>query len=126
MEPKMEHYMRGLKLYGEQKHAQAMAEYQKALDIDPNFIDAIAGLSMAQMHAGLLDDAIANGLRMVELDPEDPFAHTNLSMFYQRKDMIDEAEAEGAKARMLSWKQELKTNPNAPPPGPAGSMPIQQ
>ncbi len=126
MEPKMEHYMRALKLYGEQKFAQAIAEYNKALAIEPDWTDAIAGLSMAQMHAGLLDEAIANGNRMVELDPEDAFAHTNLSMFYQRKGMIDEAEAEGAKARMKSWKQELKKNPNAPPPGPAGSMPVQQ
>jgi len=27
---------------------------------------------------------------------------------------------------MLSWKQELKANPNAPPPGPAGSMDVIQ
>lgn len=126
MDEKTKLYMAGLKLYGEQKHAQAMAEYKKALEIDPDFIDAIAGLAMAQMHAGLLDDAIANGLRLCELNPEDAFNHTNLSMFYQRKGMIEEAEVEGAKARMLSWKQELKTNPNAPPPGPAGSMPVQQ
>ena len=122
----MQHYMKGLKLYGEQKHAQAIAAYQEALDIDPDWTEALAGLAMAQMHAGLLDEAIKNGKRLVELDPEDPFGHTNLSMFYQRKGMIDEAEKEGAKARMLSWKQELKTNPDAPPPGPAGSMPIQQ
>ena len=37
-------------------------------------------------------------------------------MFYQRKGLIPEAEKEQAKARMLNWKQELKTNPNAPPP----------
>lgn len=126
MEPKMEAYLRGLKLYGEQKHAQAIEAYKEALAIDPDWTDAIAGLAMAQMHAGLLDEAIVNGKRIVELDPEDPFGHTNLSMFYQRKGMIEEAEQEGAKARMLSWKQELKTNPNAPPPGPAGSMPVQQ
>ena len=29
-------------------------------------------------------------------------------MFYQRKGMIPEAEAEGAKARMLDWKRQLK------------------
>ena len=66
------------------------------------------------------------GKRIVELDPDDAFAHTSLSMFYQRKGMIDEAEAEGAKARMLSWKEELRKNPDAPPPGPAGSMNVIQ
>ena len=75
-----------------------------------------------------------------ELDPEDAFAHTSLSMFYQRKSVIareegdalasmgyiEDAELEGSKARMISWKEELKKNPDAPPPGPAGSMDIIQ
>ena len=78
------------------------------------------------MNANLLDEAIETGKKLIELDQEDPFAHTTLSMIYQRKNMIDEAEKEQAKARMLSWKQELKTNPNAPPPGPAGSMDVIQ
>ncbi|MEM7517713.1 MAG: hypothetical protein AAF368_12430, partial [Planctomycetota bacterium] len=107
-------------------HLEAIEEYKKCLEFDPDWTDGIAGLAMAQMHAGLLDEAIFNGKRIVELDPEDAFGHTNLSMFYQRKGMIDEAEAEGAKARMVSWKQELKNNPDALPPGPAGSMPVQQ
>ena len=47
-------------------------------------------------------------------------------MFFQRKGDIEEAEKEGAKARMLSWKEELKKNPDAPPPGPAGSMDVIQ
>ena len=79
---------------------------------------------MAQMHAELLDDAIATGLRIVELDKRDAFAHTSLSMFYMRKGMVEEAETESAKARMVSWKEELKTNPDAKPPGPVDSMKI--
>ena len=61
-------------------------------------------------------------------------------MFYQRqsvaaeeagdepkaRELIDLAEKEGAKARMISWKDELKTNPDARPPGPAGSMDVIQ
>ena len=83
-------------------------------------------LAMAHMSAGTLDDAIRIGNEIVAIDKEDAFAHTSLSMFYQRKGMIEEAEKEAAKARMISWKEELKTNPNAAPPGPAGSMDIIQ
>jgi hypothetical protein len=32
---------------------------------------------------------------------------------YQKKGMIAEAEAEGNKARVLGWKQQLKGNPGA-------------
>jgi len=80
----------------------------------------------ALVDAGTLDEAIRVGKEIVEIDANDAFAHTSLSMFYQRKNLIPEAEAEAAKARMISWKDELKTNPDARPPGPAGSMDVIQ
>jgi Tfp pilus assembly protein PilF len=46
--------------------------------------------------------------RIAEIDPDDVLAHTSLSVLYQKKGMIPEAEAEGAKARVLGWKQQLK------------------
>lgn len=124
MTDKIEHYQKGLKLFGENKHEEAIAEYKAALAIEPDWTDGLHGLAMAQMHAGKLDDAIETGLKIVEIDKNDAFAHTSLSMFYMRKGMVDEAEKEGAKARMISWKEELKTNPGAAPPGPAGKIPI--
>lgn len=126
MADRVDHYKRGLKLFGEGKHAEAVAAYQEALELSPDWLDALHALAMAYMQAGRLDDAIATGKRIVELDPGDAFAYTSLSIFYQRKGLIPEAEAEAAKARMASWKHELKKNPNAPPPGPAGGMNVVQ
>ena len=126
MSERLEHYKKGLKLFGENKYPEAIEAYRDCLAEDADWVDGLHGLAMAQMHANLLDEAIATGLRIVELDANDAFAHTSLSMFYQRKNMIDEAEREAAKARMISWKEELKTNPNAAPPGPAGSMDVIQ
>jgi len=40
--------------------------------------------------------------------PDDILAHTSLSILYQKKGMVPEAEAEGNKARVLGWKQQLK------------------
>lgn len=124
MATRNEHYTKALKLFGENKHLDAIEEYKLALADDPDWTEGLHGLAMAQMHAALLDEAIETGKRIVELDKEDPFAHTSLSMFYMRKGMIEEAEKESAKARMVSWKLELKTNPDAKPPGPVGSMNI--
>ncbi|HVS11331.1 MAG TPA: tetratricopeptide repeat protein [Planctomycetota bacterium] len=121
-----EHYMRGLQLYGENRHREAIEEYRKALELSPDWTEALHGISLAHMHLGELDDAIRVGQRIVELDPDDAFAHTSLSMFFQRKGMIPEAENEAAKARMIAWKEELKKNPNAPPPGPPGGMNVVQ
>lgn len=134
------HYIEAMGLFGQDKFAEAIAAYTKALDARPEWTDALHGLAMAHMKGGTVDEAITIGKRIVELDPKDPFAHTSLSMFYQRKSQIAEeagdaeatkmwieiAEKEGAAARLLSWKEELKTNPNALPPGPAGSMDVIQ
>ena len=126
MSDRIEHYKKALKLFGENKPQEAIEQYRQALTEDPDWTEALHGLAMAQMQAGLLDEAIATGLRIVELDPNDAFAHTSLSMFYQRKGMIDEAEREGAKARMVAWKNELKENPDAPPPMDPGGMNVMQ
>ena len=125
-DPKLEHYKTGMNLFAQQKFAEAVAEYEKALEHDPDWTEALHGLAMAQMHLGKLDEAIATGERIVKLDPNDPFAYTSLSMFYQRKGDIDEAEKQQAKARMASWKQELKTNPDAPPPTDPGGISVVQ
>ena len=119
-------YLEGLKLFGEGKHDDAIAKYEESLQVDPEWTEAMHGKAMALMQLERYDDAIEVGLRIVELDPNDAFAHTSLSMFYQRKGMIEEAEKEGAKARMIAWKEELKTNPDAPPPGPAGNLDVIQ
>jgi Flp pilus assembly protein TadD len=122
----IELYKKALGLFGEGKHAEAVAVYDEALELRPDWEEALHGKAMALYKAERLDEAVAVGQRIVELNPNDAFAHTSLSIFFQRKGMIEEAEKEAAKARMISWKEELKTNPDAPPPGPAGGMNVVQ
>jgi len=122
----LEHYKQGLALFSDGKHKEAIAAYEKALELNPGWTDAMHALAMAHMNNGTLDDAIRIGKEIVEIDKNDAFAHTSLSMFWQRKGDMEEAEKEAAKARMISWKEELKNNPDAPPPGPAGSMDVIQ
>ncbi len=126
------HYLEAMRLYGEGDNSGAVAVFEAALEHEPDWTEALHGLAMALMHSGELDRAVEVGLRIVELDPDDPFAHTSLSIFYQRRAAAAEqagnadearanialAEEEGAQARMLSWQEELKTNPGAPPPMP--------
>lgn len=126
MSEALDHYKRGMALYGKGQHADAIAEFRAALELRPDWSDCLQALGMAEMNVGRLDDALATLTRVTELSPEDPLAFTSLSMIWVRKENIEEAEKAQAKARMLSWKQELKRNPNAPPPAGLGDAPVVQ
>lgn len=103
-----DHYYAALDLVSEGAQDRAVAEYQKSLEADPTFTEAMHGLARALQNLDRLDEAIAVANRIAELDPDDVLAHTSLSVLYQKKGMIPEAEAEGNKARILGWKQQLK------------------
>jgi Flp pilus assembly protein TadD len=103
-----DHYYAALDLVTEGEHERALAEYQKSLDADPSFTEAMHGMARALQDLNRLDEAIAMANRIAELDPDDVLAHTSLSVLYQKKGMIPEAEAEGNKARVLGWKRQLK------------------
>lgn len=101
-------YYAALDLMAEGQLEQAVARYRDALQTDPTFTEAMHGLARALQDLQRYDEAIDVAKKMAELDPDDVLAHTSLSVLYQKKGMIPEAEAEGAKARVLGWKQQLK------------------
>ena len=136
----LEHYKQGLSHFGQNEFVEAIECYKRALEGDPDWVDVLHALAMAQMNSGDGEAAVATGKRVVELDPNDAFAHTSLSIFYMRlsndaekagdeaeaRRLIELAEKEGSEARMISRKEELKENPDAPPPAAPGSMNVVQ
>ena len=103
-----DHYYAALDLMAEGHLEQAVSAYQKSVTADPTFTEAMHGLARALQDLQRYDEAIAVAQQITEIDPDDVLAHTSLSVLYQKKGMISEAEAEGAKARVLGWKQQLK------------------
>jgi len=108
MASKEELYDRAIDLFADGKLDEAIETYHAAIALDADYADAWHGLAMAYSELKQHDKAIDAGRRLVELLPEDTLAHTSLSRFYQAAGMVPEAEAEGAKARMLDWKRQLK------------------
>ena len=101
-------YYAALDLMAEGNLEAAVKAYQESITADPAFTEAMHGLARALQDLQRYDEAIVVAHRLAELDPDDVLAHTSLSVLYQKKGMIPEAEAEGAKARVLGWKQQLK------------------
>ena len=105
---KEEFFEQAVNAFGDDKLDEAIENYNKALEIDPKYEDALHGLGMALFNSGRVDEAIATAKRLIDIDPDDILAHTSLSMFYQSQNRIEEAEKEGNAARILGWKQELR------------------
>lgn len=103
-----DHYYAGIDYFGEGKLAEAIAEYTRALDLNPQFSDALHGLAQAYHAQQDFDRTIETARRILALDAEDILAWTTISRAYQRKGMIPEAEEAGNKARILGWKQQLR------------------
>lgn len=103
-----DHYYVGIDLFGEGKIDEAIAEYDRALELDPKFTDALHGLAQAYHAREDFDRTIEAARRILELDPDDILAWTTISRAYQRKGMVPEAEEAGNKARILGWKQQLR------------------
>jgi len=101
-------YYSALDLMAEGQLEKAVAGYRESINIDPTFTEAMHGLARALQDLERFDEAIEVAKKIAEIDPDDVLAHTSLSVLYQKKGMIPEAEAEGAKARVLGWKQQLK------------------
>ena len=108
------HFKQAMALYGQGKYAEAADAYGKGLEFEPEWADCMQGMGMAQLNAGMVDEAIATLQRVVELAPNDPTAFTGLSMAWVRKGNKEEAEDAQARARQLVFQQD---NPGTAPPG---------
>ena len=103
-----DHYYAALDLMAEGHLDRAVSAYQASIAADPTFTEAMHGLARALQDLQRYDEAIEVAQKIAEIDADDVLAHTSLSVLYMKKGMIPEAEAEGAKARVLGWKQQLK------------------
>jgi len=103
-----DYYFAGIDFFGDGKLDEAIAEYNRALELDPKFADALHGLAQAYYARQDFDRVIEAAERILALDPEDILAWTSISRAYQRKGMVPQAEEAGNKARILGWKQQLR------------------
>ena len=89
------------KLKDEGKLEEAVAKLEEALAMDANFSLAHSALAVILGRLGRHEEAIQHGLKVCELEPEDPFSFTAMSVIYQRAGRIPEAEEAMYRARVM-------------------------
>lgn len=83
---------------------EGMAHLQKALEIYPNFVEALGNLSVVVSRQGQIDQAIAYARRAVEINPNYATGHEDLGVALFEKGQIDDA--------MAQFQQALAIKPN--------------
>jgi tetratricopeptide (TPR) repeat protein len=109
MASKEDHYDRAVDCIADGDQEGAVAAYREALALDPDYADALEGLSMVLADLGQFEEAIAAAERVVALVPDEILSYTNVSRICQKAGDVPKAEEWAAKARMLDWKQQLKS-----------------
>jgi protein O-mannosyl-transferase len=87
----MAHNNLGVLLRGTGRTDEAWAQFQQALDIDPNRAETHCNLGDLLDDAGRTDEALARYLKALELDPNQASTHNNLGVLLKRMGRIDEA-----------------------------------
>jgi tetratricopeptide (TPR) repeat protein len=94
----------GLALLQSGKPDEAVAHYQKALEINPNYAEAHNNIGVVLCQKGQVDEAMVQFQKALEIKPDYAEAHINLGNALFQKGRVDEAVAQFQKA--------LEINPN--------------
>ena len=89
------------RLKDEGKLPEAAQKLEELLAQDDTFALAHSALAVLYGRLNRHDDAIRHGLKVCELEPNEPFSFTAMSVTFQRAGKIPEAEDAMARARML-------------------------
>jgi tetratricopeptide (TPR) repeat protein len=77
---------------------EAIAQYQKALQIKPDYVEAFYNLGNALARKGRVDEAIAQFQKVLEIQPDCVRAHYKLGIALARKGLADKAIVQFRKA----------------------------
>jgi tetratricopeptide (TPR) repeat protein len=85
------HYRKGNSFRNNGKLNEAIQQYQKALEIQPDFTPAINKIGLIYVAQGEYDKAFSSYQRIIELKPDDYVAYYNVACMYAKQNKIEEA-----------------------------------
>jgi len=106
-----EHLKAGEKLLSDGKKKEAIAEFSKAIEVDPECVNAYLNRAMCYNETGQPKRAVADFSKAIELDPTNAYSYDQRALLYRT--VLNEpskAAADTAKAEAIRGKRwdELK------------------
>lgn len=117
MASKHEEYDAALLDFSRGDFAGAARRLETLLAREPDHFEARLALGLAYDRLGDTARALVEGHKAEKLQPNEPRVHTNLSIFYLKAGDKARAEHHGARARVASWRDQIRQ----PPPAACGS-----
>jgi tetratricopeptide (TPR) repeat protein len=105
-----EHFRQGNDLSRAGDFDKAAEQYQKALDLEPQYVDAMANLGVAYYNLGQLDQAIEQYTKAIEIAPSDADIRSNLAAAHVQKHQSSGDPEELDKA-LEQYKEATELNP---------------
>lgn len=87
----------------------AIQKLNQVLSESPDSFEALHALTEVQFSEGNYDAALKAGEQALALKSDDIHINTSLSRIWVERGDKEKAEHYGAQARMLGWKEELKS-----------------
>ncbi len=94
----------GSALVGKGRLEEAMDQYYKALQIEPNYAEVQYNLGLTLNRKGRLEEAISHYLEAIRINPRFAVAHNNLGVALEKEGRLDEA--------MGHYGEALRIQPN--------------
>jgi len=86
-----------------ERYQEAIEEFQKALKLDPDYLEVWNNLAVTFYNMGKLEDALKLLQKAIKLYPDSAEAHNNLGNLYAHAGKLDEA--------IKEFKEAIKINP---------------
>ncbi len=102
-----EHYLRAGEYYVQKLYAKAVGEYTQALDIKPEYADALNGRGGAYISTGKIGPAISDLTKAIQLEPTNSSYNLRGMCYFRNKDY----------SRAVSdFRKAIELNPGLPEP----------
>ncbi len=85
------HYRYGQVLMGQEKSGEAILHFDRALELKPDYLEALLDRAVAYKRAGDMVRELEDHKAALAIDPENFQAHLNLAMYYLKSKNYEEA-----------------------------------